>query len=393
MEQDLVTEARHGRRRPRHLVRKIVGGSLAVAILGIAGFGVVTYVRAAQNIADHTIARPGATATQPTIPDWKGPVDLLIMGSDQRVGLAGDYGKVDGARSDVMMLLHVSADRSNAVLVSIPRDTMVPIPQCTKADGTVVPARRVAMVNSALEAGPYCSLDTIRQLTGLDLQHFIVVDFDGVVSITDAIGGVDVCVAHDVDDRWSGLHLTAGEHTIQGDEALAFLRTRHGFGDGSDLGRIAAQQSYLSSLARKAKSAGVLTNPVALFSLADAATKAINVDEGLGSPSALVALAGTLASIDLDKIVLVQLPVRTYPQDHNRVEPIPDQTSALFAALVADRAVALAGETPPASPSAPSAGSPTGEPGAISTAPPPVELPTGTRGQTAATATCAGQTR
>lgn len=373
-----------------------VGAVLAVVMAAAAAFVAAAMTRVSENLAEHVVTRPGVEAPPaPTVPDWDGPVNLLIMGSDERLGqTTGDYGyEQSGARSDVTMLLHVSADHTNATLVSIPRDTMLPIPECTTTSGETVPAQDEAMINGALTAGPYCSLDAIRSFTGLDVDHFIVVDFDGVVGVTNAIGGVDVCVTDDVEDLYSGLILPAGEHTIQGADALAFLRSRHGFGDGSDLGRIAVQQTYLASLARKVMSAGTLANPFALFALADAASQAISVDEGLSSTEALVGLAGTLAGIDLAKITLVQLPVEDYPYDPNRVQPIAEEAAALFAALAADQAIGFAADAPEPDPDAdaePAAEATPDTAEAAPTDPATTTLGPTTKGQTAAAATCAG---
>ncbi|MGG7463045.1 LCP family protein [Plantibacter sp. YIM 135347] len=404
-EPQAVLPSRHAARRTRAKRtrrRRIIGwtsGVLAVVLVAGIAFAAVTYFRVVGNISDNVVARPGQSETPLAIPNWDGAVNLLIMGSDTRTGqTTGEYGQADeaGARSDVMMVLHVSADHKNATLISIPRDTMLPIPECTDPDGTVVDAQSIGQINGALDHGPYCSLDAIKQFTGLDIDHFIVVDFDAVIGMTDAVGGVDVCVAEDVDDPYSGLSLTAGEHSIQGAQALAFLRTRHGFGDGSDLGRIGAQQTFLSALARKVKSAGTLSNPIALFNLADAATKSVTVDEGLGSPAALVGLAGTLANVDLDKMVLVQLPVEDYPADPNRVQPIDDQAQAIFAALKADQPLTFqapdTGDGSTDTPSDAPTDASTGAPSDGSTTPAttvPVPLPDQAKGRTANDATCA----
>ncbi|WP_137754759.1 LCP family protein [Agrococcus sp. SGAir0287] len=341
--------ARHRRRAMyrRRRILALVGGSLAVALVAVVAFVATTSVRVLDTIGDNAVARPGVEPEEVEAPRWDGPVDLLIMGSDTRDGQeTGDYGEAAGARSDVTMLLHVAADRSSATLVSIPRDTMLPSPECTTEDGRTIPAQSMVQVNGLLEHGPYCSLDAIRDFTGLDLQHFLVVGFDGVIGITEAVGGVEVCVSHDVADPYSGLYLDAGTHRLQGHDALAFLRTRHGFGDGSDLGRIQAQQAFLGSLARSVKDAGTLTNPVALSSLADAAAQAVTVDQAIADPGSLIALAGTLADIDLDRLVMVQLPVAPWAPDPNRVAPLADESAALFAALRDDRPVTIASESP-----------------------------------------------
>ncbi|MDR6868289.1 LCP family protein required for cell wall assembly [Microbacterium resistens] len=392
----LASHAAHPprRRRGRRTVA-IVLGVVAVLVLAAGGTAVALLLRVSDGLATNAVSRPGETPKAQKIPNWDGPVNLLIMGSDGRGGLAsGDYGDdVDGDRSDTLMLLHVNAAHTDATLVSIPRDTMLPRPECTAADGTVHDATDNAQINSAFDVGPYCTLDTVRAYTGLDIDHFIVVNFDGFIDITDAIGGVDVCLAEDVDDPDSQLHLAAGSHTIHGQEALAFVRTRYGIGDRSDLGRIHTQQTYLSALARKVKSAETLTNPVALFGLADAAGRTLTVDKALSTPSALVGLAGTLAGVSLDRMVLLQLPVRDYAPDPDRVEPEPDQAEVLFSALREDRPVALtppddsAGGAGTADPSpGTSGGTATDAPAGV----PAVTLAPETKGQTADRPTCAG---
>ncbi|WP_219085726.1 LCP family protein [Microbacterium resistens] len=366
---------------------------LVVALVAVGGFAVAMVVRVSGNIAANVVARPGGEGV--VVPDWEGPIDLLIIGSDGRDGLtSGSYGDDDiaGDRSDTLMLLHVNAAHTDATLVSLPRDTMVPFPECTTADGDVEPAVEVAQINSAFDIGPYCTLEVVRELTGIDVDHFVVVNFDGFIDITNAVGGVEVCLAEDVDDPDSQLHLAAGSHTIQGEQALAFVRTRYGIGDGSDLGRIHTQQTYLSALARKVKSAQTLTNPVALFSLADAASRSLRVDEALADPGVLAGLAGALSGVDLSRMVLVQLPVQEYPDDPNRVEPVPDQTEALFAALRDDLPITLAGtnETDTDTDTDTDTGEETGEDtpaGAEHTGAVPVDA----HGQTAADTTCAGR--
>ena len=298
------------RRRP-HRRRRIVIALLAVVVvlvLAVGGTAAALILRLSDSLATNAVSRPGGEPDGQSIPDWDGLVNLLIMGSDGRDGLtSGQYGgdDVEGDRSDTLMLLHVNAAHTDATLVSIPRDTMLPRPECTSSNGTTYEATDATQVNSAFDIGPYCTLDTIRAYTGLDIDNFVVVNFDGFIDITNAIGGVDVCLAEDVDDPDSGLHLSAGKHTIQGAEALAFVRTRYGIGDGSDLGRIRTQQTYLSALARKVKSAQTLTNPVALFALADAAGRTLKVNKALSRPEALVGLAGTPARISLDRMVLL----------------------------------------------------------------------------------------
>ncbi len=371
----------------------MVAAAAVVCVTMVAGISCVsaTYFQVVGNLADNAVGRADGTGTE--ISGWDGAVNILIMGSDSRDGqTSADYGEAGGARSDVMMLLHVSADREDATLISIPRDTMLPIPECTTPEGNIVPAQEAAQINAALENGPFCSLDTIRAFTGLAIDHFIVVGFDGVIGITEAIGGVDVCVENDVADDYSGLYMTAGTHSLQGEAALAFLRTRHGFADGSDLGRIQAQQAFLASLARKVTSAGTLTNPGALYGLADSASKAMTVDEALAQPSSLVALAQTLANVDLSRIVMLQLPVVPYWADSNRVEPLTEETDAIFATLRANLPLSFQDDTAPDAPAqqVPDAPEDAAQPGEVADAPSePLTLSDDIVGRTAEDTTCA----
>ncbi|WP_433674171.1 LCP family protein [Microbacterium gorillae] len=392
-------------RRRKYRRRRIGVAFAVVAVLVIAAGGIYVatlFARVSDNIAANIVERPDGAAVE--IPDWNGPVNLLIMGSDTRADLtSGTYGDddVEGSRSDTLMLLHVNAAHTDATLVSIPRDTMTARPECTYPDGSTSDAQDVAQINGAFDVGPFCTLDTVREMTGIDVDHFVVVNFDGFIDITNAVGGVDVCLAEPVSDPDSQLFLEAGPHTIQGAEALAFVRTRYGIGDGSDLGRIHTQQVYLSALARKVKSAGTLANPVALFNLADAATRSIQVDSGLSDTSTLVGLASTLATVDLGNMTLLQMPAEDYPEDTNRVQPSPE-AETLWAALRADQPVRLGvsdAVVPEPGDDAADGGEGEADGGETTTAPetdatpatdPAVTLGPDVRGQTADNATCAG---
>ncbi|MFC4223177.1 LCP family protein [Lysinibacter cavernae] len=317
--------------------RRWIWISLTLVILLIGGGAAWAYSQTIGSIQNNAVSRPGAT-DGPEIPTWDGGVNLLVMGSDTRDNqTTGDYGQDEtGQRADAMMVLHVSADHTNATVVNIPRDTMVSTPECTTPDGEVIPERDGVQINATLNDGPFCALDTVSQLTGLTLDHFIILDFDGAVAATNAVGGVPVCLTEDIFDPYSGLDLAAGEHVLDGQQALQFVRTRHGFAGESDLSRIKAQQMFLASLMRTVTDSGTLGNPVALYNLASAVAPSITVDDGLSSVDALMGLAGTLKTVDLEKMAFVQLPVEDYYYDSNRVQPIDDQVEALFAALLAD---------------------------------------------------------
>jgi LCP family protein required for cell wall assembly len=219
------------------------------------------------------------------------------------------------------MVFDSPADRSKGTEVSIPRDSMVQIPDCVgtgSAAATI--AANFGMFNSAFtEGGAPCTVKTVESLTGLTLTHYIAIDFEGVVGVVNALGGVKVCVTQPIDDQDSGLNIPAGTTTLDGQQALAFVRLRHTVGDGSDLERIERQQYFLNQLERQMRSAGLLTDPVKLYKVLDAATRSITTDPGLGTVTDLYDLAQTLNAIPSGKIRYVTVPNEPYPEDPNRV--------------------------------------------------------------------------
>lgn len=204
------------------------------------------------------------------------------------------------------MLLHLSADRSNMSVVSMPRDTLLDIPKCTDPDsGEVYGALTHAMTNQSLErGGPGCTVATWEKLTGIRIDHFMMVDFSGVVSMADAIGGVPVCVdaniySHTSAGKGSGLKLEKGTTFIKGKQALQWLRTRYGFEDGSDIARAKAQHQYMNAMVRELRENATVTNPNKLRKLAEEATDALTVDEGLGDVAKLLDLGTELRKVEL----------------------------------------------------------------------------------------------
>ena len=255
-----------------------------------------------------------------------GALDILIIGSDTRKGNNGAYGNDDDrnseARSDVMMLLQISADRKNVNVLSFPRDLMVSIPKCTDPKTSKeYGAEDDMQINESLaRGGPGCTAATISKLTGVHIDHFMLVDFNAVKELSRVVGGVQVCVDNPIDDEYSGLKLPAGNSTIEGEQALAFLRSRHGFGDGSDIGRIQAQQGFLSALLRKVKAEGTLDNPNKLLSIAEAITQNVTVDNDMGSPNEIAGIGATIGGIDLSQVVFATVPTEPWDQDPNRLQ-------------------------------------------------------------------------
>ena len=345
----------------------------------------------------------------PSIGAYPGGFNVLIVGSDTRVG-QGSFGEDPGSTlNDVNLLLHVSADHSRAVAVSIPRDLVIPFPECTNPEtGETFPASEGQPINEALNRGGLaCAVDVVEDLSGLEIQFAGLVTFQGVVEMSNAVGGVEVCITAPISDPRSGLFLDeAGEHTLSGRDALAFLRTRHGVGDGSDLGRISSQQVFLSSLVRKLKSNETLSNPVRLYELAGVVRDNMTLSSSMASVDTLVALAMALRDIDLENVLFVQFPTFYRETDpwYGKLAPEEGVASALFAAISADEPFGLGSQDErPGSVTDPNAPTQTPEPDAdegegegtatpspSESATPEPEVPTieGLPGQTAAERTC-----
>ncbi|MHA7238668.1 LCP family protein [Arthrobacter sp. TMS1-12-1] len=272
------------------------------------------------------------------------PLQILILGTDTRTGNSGKFfGSEDDSsgegNSDVMMLLTLSADRENVTVVSFPRDLLVPLPSCVNPEtGERSQAMDLGQLNGALgEGGPGCTVAALNNLTDLSIDHFMMADFNAVKELSSTLGGVEVCVEEPVDDEYSGLSLPAGTSEVEGDQALAFLRTRHSFGDGGDTGRIAAQQSFLASMARKVRAEGTLTNLPRLYSIAETITRNLTVDEDLSKPTELLKIADRTKDVDLGNIAFVTVPTEPWAEDPNRLVLDEDAAAPLFDALREDR--------------------------------------------------------
>lgn len=238
-------------------------------------------------------------------------LNILLMGSDSREGQTSKkYGDPDlytGERSDTTILLHLSADRSFATAVSIPRDTWVMLPECER-DGSTVGAFE-AKFNTAFEiGGPGCTVKLVEQMSGLTIDNFAVVDFEGFKNVVDALGGVEVCLTSPASDPASDLELPAGTSVVNGEQALSFVRARKTLSDGSDLSRIKRQQAFLSSMIREASSTGLLLNPVKLYSTLDAATSGLTTDPGLAEIDVLRDLALSMRGMAPGDITFLTMP-------------------------------------------------------------------------------------
>jgi LCP family protein required for cell wall assembly len=366
-----VGVARHlgsERRMPAWL--KVTAAVLTVLVVGGLGFAGYWYFRLQSNITTAPLSAGEGNGAGTS--DSTGRMQILILGSDTRDGKNSEYGGVDEStgygKADVMMLMDISADNKRVSVISFPRDLLVDIPQCTNPEGKqVYPARSGIMINEAMsEAGIGCAVDTVNQLTGLEVDHFMMADFNAVKELSNTVGGVDVCISDAVYDPDSQLRLPAGTSAVQGEMALAFLRTRHAFADGGDLGRIRAQQGFLSSLTRKIKDDGTLSDPAKMLKIADVVTQNLTVDEGLASVPSLVTIGNRLKDIDISKVAFVAVPTTPAVTDINRLQVAEPAGSQLFAALRED--VDLTDPTAPTTPSPSESATPSAAP--TETAPP-----------------------
>jgi LCP family protein required for cell wall assembly len=253
------------------------------------------------------------------------PLNILLLGSDTREGQGNHIGGETPGLSDTTILLHISADRDRAYGVSLPRDAMVERPPCVRKDGQGMDPGGLSMFNAAYAVGgPACTVKTVEQLTDIRMDHFVVVDFNGFKHMVDALGGVPVCVPEEVNDTIGNIYLPAGSYEVQGQQALNYVRLRHGLSENGDIGRMKRQQAFLASMANKAISAGTLANPVRLYNFLDAATKSLTTDPGLDNLRDLAGLAKQLRDIGLDNIQFLTVPFESYEPDPNRLVWAPE---------------------------------------------------------------------
>ena len=292
----------------------------------------------------------GETFDIPTAAEINGPINVLVIGSDTREGQGSSaYGPVGAELADVIILMHIAEDRKNAVALSFPRDLMVAMPSCPNPEGgEAYPAKDFLQINATMNyGGPACTLLTVQALTGVTIPYLAMIDFKGVIAMSEAVGGVDVCVAEPINDPKTNLYLDAGEHTLEGEQALAFLRTRYGVGDGSDLSRISNQQVFLTSLVRKLKDEGALTNPFTMFRLGTAALENMTLSRSLTDLGVIFGMAREVNDVDLDKITFIKLPVYDLEGDYaGRVAVIPDQGQLLFDKIANDEPLIIAKANP-----------------------------------------------
>ncbi|OKJ99821.1 hypothetical protein AMK26_27980 [Streptomyces sp. CB03234] len=329
--------------RPRGL--RVVAFVGAVAVLVAAGAGWWLYKKLDANITTDSSAAAELERYERERPSAlvRGARNILLIGSDTRAGSGNaEYGRDKGTqRSDTTILLHLAAHGRGATAVSVPRDLMVHIPSCRKRDGSRTTAQ-FAQFNWAFErGGTACTVRTLEKLTGIRIDHHVVIDFRGFKDMVDAVGGVRVCVTEPIDDPDARVNLKAGARTLDGEQALGYVRARKSLGNGSDTERMERQQQFLGALVNKVQSNGVLLNPTRLYPVLDAATKSVTTDPGLDSLKDLYDLSRAMRGVPTEKVQFLTVPRRPYRNNPNRDELVQPRANSLFKRLRDDEPVVV----------------------------------------------------
>ncbi|MGW1776091.1 LCP family protein [Streptomyces sp. NPDC002104] len=341
---------RRGVRPPRsrgRRVMKIVLVVFVLLLLGAAGTGWWAYNHLNKNIASVDLNQTIGADNRPAKVPESGQ-NILVLGSDSRDGANGelDHGDVSGQRSDTNMLVHIPEGRKKATAISIPRDTLVTRPECKDKNGKSIAGANRVMINSVIgTGGPACVVKTVETMSGIRVDHLVKVEFAGFKELVDALGGVDVTLDKPIK---GGLNLDAGTHRLNGTDSLKFVRTRHGYGDGSDLGRIDLQQKFMIAMLSEIKKQDVLSSPARLYKLADAGTKALTTDSELDSLKGLSDFAQSMKGVDPETMETIMLPVAYDKVDRNRVIAAEPQSGQLWEALRNDRPIPAAAKKSPA---------------------------------------------
>ncbi|MFJ7085581.1 LCP family protein [Streptomyces griseus] len=314
-------------------------------VLVAAGAGWWLYKKLDGNITTDTSAAAELKAYEkerptPVVMDAQ---NILLIGSDSRAGDNREYGRDDGGsqRSDTTILLHLAADRKSATAVSLPRDLMAEIPSCRTADDKET-REQFAQFNSAFElGGTACTIRTVEKMTGIRIDHHMVVDFNGFKDMVDAVDGVEICLKEPINDKDAHLELPAGRQTLNGEEALGYVRARKTLGNGSDTERMERQQQFLGALVNKMQSNGVLLNPTRLYPVLDAATKSLTTDPGLDSLHDLYDLVRGMRDVPTEQVQFLTVPRQPYRNNPNRDELVEPDAGDLFKQLREDRPVAV----------------------------------------------------
>lgn len=330
-----------GNKRRRHSRKAKIFGWIAVLVtILVTGTSLVAYAAYLNTV--HSIETFSTSNTLGTNrpPSYNSSENILVVGSDSRAGSNKKFGaNVQGQRSDTMLILHIRPGHRGAVVVSLPRDSEVPVLQC-KPDGLGDPGQpaqpgATEMLNATFAyGGPPCLWQTVEQETGIHIDHYVGLTFTGFEQVVNDIGGVSVCLPMAIKDPKSGINLTAGRHHVGGQQALAFWRERY-VGEGSDLQRIQRQQFLMAGLIQEVKSGQLLSNYSKMYSVLRDTAKAMTTDQGL-SVTDMVSLAEDLRTLTTKSVQFVTVPNGTDPTDQNRVVWQQPQANHLFYSIAHD---------------------------------------------------------
>ena len=329
-------------RRTRYSLRQRAAAWTSVAVVAVLVAGALVAYAKYRSYWDsiQRVDVAGLVGRQP--PKLNNAENILLIGSDTRVGqrgIGGSQGVIPGQRSDTLMLLHISPGHRRVTVVSIPRETMVPVLSCAASDGTTgqqaAPGEQ-ELINAALNfGGPACTWKTVEAVTHIHLDHFVQLDFTGFEKIIDDLGGVNICLPVKVDDPLSGLNLSAGVHHVFGHEALAFWRTREDLGDGSDLERITRDQYLMAALVQGIVHSGLLSSPTKMLKIVGDATGAMATDTGLDQ-NTMLQIAESLRGVTIGSVQFITAPNVLWPPNPNDVEFKQPQADELFSAIQHD---------------------------------------------------------
>ncbi len=329
-----------GSPRKRHWLRWVSAGVVVVVAAGTAG----VYLKYRQ--INDSINRTPLTDLGHRPPQYStSSENILVYGSDSRAGLDGHEqyilhtGHVSGDNTDTIMLVHISPGHHQVTVMSIPRDTMVPVYQCDSGPGYPGQQQNLnqyVIINSLLQiGGPSCLYKTVEQQTGIFLNHFIGLGLVGFVKVINDVGGVNVCVPYAINNPVSGLNIPAGKHHITGIQALAFWRTRENTGNGSDLERIQRDQFLSAQIVKAVLGGDLLGNPIKLYHVVSDAAAALTTDPGM-SVSDLIGIAESFRNLAGKNVQFLTAPNQTFPYDPNRVQFAQPQAGQVFSAIAHD---------------------------------------------------------
>lgn len=328
---------------------KIVGVVLAVLLVSGASVAAVVVTDLTRSFVNEAVDIGGDRELPPNLGALEGGFNLLLVGVDtceeEYAHLFGERctgPDAGGTLNDVNILVHVSDAPRKITAISIPRDMMISHPSCVDENGNVFGAMTKQPLNAAwARGGLACAAKTVGALTGQPIDFAAAVTFGGVIEITDAIGGVEVCVASRIRDWHTDLDLAAGTHTVSGELALKFLRTRYGVGDGSDLGRIGNQQQYMTNLVRKLVSGEVLSDLPTLVNLARTGLDNVTPSTSLTNPLLVAQMAMVIKDVPFEDIVFLQYPASDDPDEPNKVVPNTYAADILWDALAENKSLQI----------------------------------------------------